>query len=117
MRKKGTRKRRRIGEKTKQSNNIRRKEKYEKKTSGGRNESANGLEAIRLVENDGKNNADKLGNAGKKQIGFDSASGDGLTGGDTERVFEDVNGTFDLNAVTVKVVPVIGITGNTGVKT
>lgn len=61
----------------------------------------------------GENNADQLGTASKQQVRLDCFSVSCFQVVKTERILEDVNGSFNENAVFVEVIPMLGVSRNT----
>lgn len=58
-----------------------------------------------------------MGNAGNKKVSFGGANRKGFASGCAKRVFEETDRAFDENAVTIKIIPMVGAARNTGVKT
>ena len=61
----------------------------------------------------GEDNANELSTTGEKQISLDGFSISGFQVVKSERLFEDVNGSFNENAVLVEIIPVFGVSRNT----
>ena len=59
----------------------------------------------------------ELSDAGKEEIGLNGDGAERFTRVEDEGVFEDVNGSFNGNPVPVKVIPVIGVSGDTRIET
>ena len=59
---------------------------------------------------------DELSDTCKEEIGLNGNGAVGFTGVKGEGVLEDVNGSFNSNPVPVKVIPVVGVSGDTGIE-
>lgn len=64
----------------------------------------------------GKENADELSNTGKEEIGLNGDGTVGFTGVEDEGILEDVNGSLNGDPVPVEVVPMVGVSGDTGIE-
>ena len=56
-----------------------------------------------------EDNANKLGTAGEQQISLDGFGVSGFQVVQSERLFENVNSSFNENAVLVEIIPVLGV--------
>ncbi len=65
----------------------------------------------------GENNANQLGTACKQQVRLDCFRVSCFQVVETERILEDVNGSFNENAVFVEVIPMLGVSRNTRTNT
>ena len=61
-------------------------------------------------------NAEKLGNRSEVGISFDGSRTKRIAGIKSECVFEKIDGSFNGHSVTVKIIPMLRTTGNTGIK-
>ena len=55
-------------------------------------------------------------NAGEKEFGFGRKSRKRFVATGAEILFDDVNSAFDKDAMSVKIIPMVGAAGDTGVK-
>ena len=82
----------------------------------GSNEFTDGFAQTGFVDSLGKHNSNQLGNTCKEEICFSRAGRERFTQSGTERVFEEVDGALDQNAVTVKIIPMLCTSRDTGIK-
>ena len=83
---------------------------------GSGNQLANGFDVLRLMQGISEKDADELSDTGKEEIGLNGDGTVGFTGVEGEGVLEDVNGSLNGDPVAVEVVPVVGISGDTGIE-
>jgi hypothetical protein len=63
-----------------------------------------------------KEDADELSDTGEKEVGLEGGSTMGFTGIKDEGILEDIDGSFNGDPVPVKVVPVVGSSGETWIE-
>ena len=63
-----------------------------------------------------KEDADELSDTGEKEVGLDGGSTMGFTGIKDEGILEDIDGSFNGDPVAVKVIPVVGSSGDAGIE-
>jgi hypothetical protein len=63
-----------------------------------------------------ENNANKLSDACKQEIGLGGSGGEGLAVSAAKGVFEQIDRPLDKNAMAVKVFPMTGTAGDAGIK-
>ena len=85
-----------------------------RKESG--NQSANGLNELRLVQSISEKDADELSDTGQEQIGLKGSGTVRFTGIKREGILEDVNGSLNGDSVPVEVVPMVGVSGDAGIE-
>ena len=60
--------------------------------------------------------ADELSDTGKEEIGLNGDGTVGFTGVEDEGILEDVNGSLNGDPVPVEVIPMVGVSGDTGIE-
>lgn len=68
------------------------------------------------MEGVSEKDADQLSDTGEEEIGLDGDSAMGFTGIKDEGILEDIDGSFNGDPVPVKVVPVVGSSGDTWIE-
>ena len=80
------------------------------------NQPADGFDELRLMEGVSEKDTDQLSDTGEEEIGLDGDSAMGFTGIKDEGILEDIDGSFNGDPVPVKVVPVVGSSGETWIE-
>ena len=60
--------------------------------------------------------ADELSDTGKEEIGLNGDGTVGFTGVEDEGILEDVNGSLNSDSVPVEVIPMVSVSGDTGIE-
>ena len=85
-----------------------------RKDSG--NQFTDGFDVLRFMQGICKEDADELSDTGKEEIGLNGDGTVGFTGVEDEGILEDVNGSLNGDPIPVEVVPMVGVSGDTGVE-
>ena len=80
------------------------------------NQPADGFDELRLMEGVSEKDVYQLSDTGEEEIGLDGDSAMGFTGIKDEGILEDIDGSFNGDPVPVKVVPVVGSSGETWIE-
>ncbi len=84
--------------------------------SDGINYFAKAFKELEFIDGFGEDHANKLSAACKEQVKFNSCYVLGFGSIQTERIFEKINTSFNKNPVLVKVVPMVCVAFNAGIK-
>ena len=100
---------------TAQSGRVKSRPKGELRKESG-DQSANGLNELRLMQSMSEKDANKLSDTGKEQISLNGRGAMRFTGIKREGILEDVNGSLNGDPVPVEVVPMVGVSGDAGIE-
>ncbi len=84
--------------------------------SDGINQFAKAFKELKVIDGFGENHANKLGAACKEQVKFNGYNVLSFCSSQTERIFEKINTSFNKNSVLVKVIPMVCVAFNAGIK-
>ena len=90
------------------------KERSDRKDSG--NQFTDGFDILRHMQGISEKDADELSDTGKEEIGLNGDGTVGFTGVEDEGILEDIDGSLNGDPVPVEVIPVVGVSGDTGIE-
>ena len=83
---------------------------------GSDNQFTDGFDILRLMQGISEKDADELSDTSKEEIGLNGDGTVGFTGVEDEGILEDINGSLNGDPVPVEVIPMVGVSGDTGIE-